>query len=175
MKKKSKQKENLVVENSFAPILEGSNFYVVYNERNDNMINSTNTVNQTVTPTSNVVFTTNNVISNKCNSCCGNINHNDGSGIFSIVKCGIYRISFNANVAPTVDGAITLNITNAGENIAGGQMQTAGTTVGTFENVSAEVLVKVCPNQTAIITVKNNTPTNPITVSQPSLIIERVA
>lgn len=157
------------------PKVETSSFYLNFNGRNDRMINSTNPINQTVTPTNNVIFTTNNVISIKCNSCCGNINHNDGSGIFSIVKCGIYRISFNANVAPTVAGAITLNITNSGESIAGGQMQTAGTTVETFENISAEVLVKVCTNQTAIITVKNNTPTNPIIVSQPSLIIERVA
>jgi len=157
------------------PKVETSSFYLNFNGRNDRMINSTNPINQTVAPTNNVIFTTNNFISNKCNTCCGNINHNDGSGIFSIVKCGTYRVTFNANVAPTVDGAITLNITNAGENISGGEMQTAGTAVGTFENVSAEVLVKVCPNQTAIITVKNNTPTNPITVSQPSLIIERVA
>lgn len=139
------------------------------------MINSTNPINQAVAPTTNVLFTTNNFVSNKCNTCCGSINHNDGSGIFSIVKAGLYRITFNANVAPTVAGAITLNITNAGESITGGEMKTAGATIDTFENVSAEVLVKVCPNQTAIISVKNNTPTNPITVSQPSLVIERVA
>ena len=82
----------------------------------------------------------------------------------------------NAKVGePTVAGATTLNITNAGENIAGGEMNTAGTTVGTFENVSAEVLVRVPCNSSVVITVKDNTATNPITVSQPSLTITRVA
>ena len=84
-------------------------------------------------------------------------------------------MNFNANVAPTVAGAITLNITNAGESIAGGEMKTAGATVGTLENVAAEVLVRVPCNSSVVITVKNNTDTNPITVSQPSLTISRVS
>lgn len=144
-----------------------------YNERSKKMINSINPTNQTVQPLANVVFLGNNVISNKCNTCCGSINHNDGSGIFTITKPGVYKVHFNANVAPTVAGPITLNITNSGENISGGEMKSPGTTVGVFDNVSAEILVKVCPNQSVPITIKNSTPTNPITVSQPSLIITR--
>ena len=155
-----------------------NNFYSFYNEnkkgRND-MINAINPINQTVQPTANVIFTGSNVKTNACNSCCGWLNHNDNSGIFTITKPGIYKVNFNANVAPTVAGAITLNITNAGENIAGGEMNTAGTTVGTFENVAAEVLVRVPCNSSVVITVKDNTATNPITVSQPSLTITRVS
>lgn len=141
----------------------------------NNMINSVNPINQTVQPTANVIFTGNNVRTNACNSCCGWLNHNNNSGIFTIIKPGIYKVQFNANVAPTVAGAITLNITNAGENIAGGEMKTAGTTVGTLENVASEVLVRVPCNSSVVITVKNNTDTNPITVSQPSLTITRIS
>lgn len=140
-----------------------------------NMINAVNPINQTVQPNANVIFTGSNVKTNACNSCCGWLNHNDNSGIFTIIKPGIYKINFNANVSPTVAGAITLNITNSGENIAGGEMNTAGTTVGTFENVAAEVLVRVPCNSSVVITVKDNTATNPITVSQPSLTITRVS
>ena len=147
----------------------------VYSERNFKMINAVNPINQTIQPTANVVFTGTNVKTNACNSCCGWLTHNDNSGIFTLTKPGIYKIHFNANVAPTVAGATTLNITNAGENIAGGEMNTAGTTVGTFENVSAEVLVRVPCNSSVVITVRDNTATNPITVSQPSLTITRVA
>lgn len=137
------------------------------------MINSVNPINQTVQPAANVIFTGNNVRTNACNSCCGWLSHNNNSGIFTLTKAGIYKIHFNANVAPTVEGPITLNITNAGENIAGGEMKTAGTTINVFENISAEVLVRVPCNSSVVITVRNNTPTNPITVSQPSLVITR--
>lgn len=154
-------------------VVENQSFYTIIEKGSNKMINAVNPINQTVQPLANVVFTGSNVRTNACNSCCGWLTHNDNSGIFTITKPGIYKIHFNANVAPTVAGPITLNITNAGENIAGGEMKTAGTIVGTLENVSAEVLVRVPCNSSVVITVKNNTPTNPITVSQPSLTITR--
>ena len=137
------------------------------------MINSTNVNVQTIQPLANVLFTSNNVRTNSCNGCCGWLSHNEGSGIFTLTKPGIYKIHFNANVSPTVAGEMTLNITNAGENITGGQMQTPGTTVGSFSNISSEVLVRVPCNTSVIITIKNNTPTNPITMNNPSLTITR--
>lgn len=142
-------------------------------ERNNKMINSVNPNNQIVQPLANVIFTGNNVRTKSCEGCCGWLSHNNNSGIFTLTKPGIYKVHFNANVAPTVAGAITLNITNAGENIAGGEMKTAGTVVGTLENISAEVLVRVPCNSSVVVTVKNNTPTNQITVTQPSLVITR--
>lgn len=166
--------ENLEInlsENNY--ISEDKNFFCYFQERNKNMINSVNPVNQTVQPTANVIFTGSNVRTNSCNSCCGWLNHNNNSGIFTLTKPGIYKVHFNANVAPTVAGAITLNITNAGENITGGEMNSAGATIGVFDNVSAEILVRVPCNSSVILTIKNNTPTNPITVSQPSLTITR--
>lgn len=145
-------------------------------ERDDYfMINAINSTDQTVQPNANVLFNGVNVRTNACNSCSGWLNHNNNSGLFTITKPGIYKAHFNANVAPTVAGAITLNITNAGESIAGGEMKTAGATVGTFENVSAEVLIRVPCNSSVIITIKDNTATNPITVSQPSLTIDKLA
>ena len=170
------EEENKVLNNNL--VIETSSYYVFNDtilERNYKMINAINSVNQTVQPTANVIFSGTNVQTNACNSCCGWLSHNNNSGIFTLTKPGIYRVHFNANVAPTVAGAITLNITNAGENIAGGEMKTAGTTVGTFENVAAEVLVRVPCNSSVVLTIKDNTATNPITVSQPSLTITREA
>lgn len=137
------------------------------------MINSTNNTIQTIQPTANVLFNTNNVRTKSCEGCCGWLTHTEGSGIFTLTKPGVYKIHFNANVAPTVAGPITLNITNAGESIIGGQMNTPGTAVGVFSNVAAEVLVRVPCNSSVVITVKNNTPTNPITMNNPSIVITR--
>lgn len=161
-----KEKKNILIN-------ENKSFYVFDQKGSNKMINAVNPINQTVQPLANVIFTGNNVRTNSCNNCCGWLTHNNNSGIFTLTKPGIYKVHFNANVSPTVAGAITLNITNAGENISGGEMKSPGTTIDVFDNVSAEVLVRVPCNSSVVITIKNNTPTNPITVSQPSLTITR--
>lgn len=140
------------------------------------MINAINNTQQTVLPGANILFNGSNVRTRSCSSCCGWLNHNINSGLFEITKSGIYEITFSANVAPTVAGPITLNITNGGENIIGGEMQTPGTTEGVFENVSATILVEVPCNCCDTFTIKNNIPTNPITVGiGPSIVITKVA
>ena len=140
------------------------------------MINaiSTNPV-QTVNAGANVLFDGTNVRTNSCKPCQGWLNFSTlNSGIFEITKAGIYEIHFNANVSPTVAGQITVDITNAGENIIGGEMQTPGTTVDTFENIAAEILVQVPCNCCDIFTVKNNS-ANPVVFNNPSLTIEKLA
>lgn len=140
------------------------------------MINAIN-VNptQTVESGANILFNGTNVRTSSCKSCQGWLNFNSlNSGIFEITKPGIYEIHFNANVSPTVAGPITVNITNAGENIIGGEMQTPGTTVDTFENIAAEILVQVPCNCCDVFTVKNNTD-NPVVFNNPSLTIERLS
>lgn len=140
------------------------------------MINAINNVQQTVQPGANVLFNGSNVRTRSCTSCCGWLNHNINSGLFEITKPGIYQITFSGNVAPTVEGPITLNITNSGENIIGGEMKADGNQVGVFENVSATILVQVPCNCCDTFTIKNNTPTNPITVDiGPSIVIEKLA
>ena len=140
------------------------------------MINAINNVQQTVQSGANVLFNGSNVRTKSCSSCCGWLNHNINSGLFEITKQGKYSITFSANVAPTVAGPIVLNITNGGENIIGGEMKTAGTTESVFENVSATILVEVPCNCCDTFTIKNNTPTNPITVDVgPSITITKLA
>lgn len=140
------------------------------------MINAVNTNPvQTVQPGANVLFNATNVRTNSCKGCRGWLNFNSvNSGIFEITKPGIYFIHFNSNVAPTVAGQITVNLTNAGENIIGGEMQTAGTTVGTFENIASGILVTVPCNCCDIFTVKNNTE-EAVDFNNPSLTIFKLA
>ena len=137
------------------------------------MINATNNVPQTVATNANVLFNTNHVTTNSCNSCRGWLNHNVGSGLFTLTKGGIYAITFSGNVASTVAGIVTLAITNAGEAISGGIMTQPGTVVGDSYTLSKTVLVRVPCNSSVVITVKN-TSADPITVQDPSLTIERL-
>lgn len=130
---------------------------------------------QVVNAGANVLFDGTNVRTNSCRACNGWLNFSIlNSGIFEITKPGIYEIHFNANVSPTVAGQITVNITNAGENIIGGEMQTPGTTPDTFENIASEILVQVPCNCCDIFTIKNNSE-NPVTFNNPSLTIEKLA
>ena len=130
---------------------------------------------QTVNAGANVLFDGTNVRTNSCKPCQGWLNFSTlNSGIFEITKAGIYEIHFNANVSPTVAGQITVNITNAGENLIGGEMQTPGTTPDTFENIAAEILVQVPCNCCDIFTVKNNS-ANPVVFNNPSFTIEKLA
>ena len=140
------------------------------------MINAINTnPGQTVNAGANVLFDGANVRINSCKPCQGWLNFSTlNSGIFEITKAGIYEIHFNANVSPTVAGQITVNITNAGENIIGGEMQTPGTTVDTFENIAAEILVQVPCNCRDIFTIKNSSE-NPVVFNNPSFTIEKLA
>ena len=139
------------------------------------MINAINNTVQTIQPGNNVLFNGSNVRTRSCSSCCGWLNHNLNSGLFEITKPGIYEITFSANVASTVAGPITLNITNSGENIIGGQMQADGNQVDVFENVACSILVEVPCNCCDTFTIKNNTSENPITVNNPSVVITRIA
>jgi hypothetical protein len=140
------------------------------------MINAVNTNPvQTVQANANVLFNATNVRTNSCKGCRGWLNFNAvNSGIFEITKPGIYFIHFNANVSPTVAGQITVNITNAGENIIGGEMQTPGTTPDTFENIASGILVVVPCNCCDIFTIKNST-AEAVDFNNPSLTIFKLA
>lgn len=139
------------------------------------MINSVNTSTQTVNDTQPVVFTSSNVRTRSCRSCCGGwLSHTDNSSLFTITEPGIYEVSFNADVAqPTTAGAITLDIAQGGTTIPGGRMITTPTVANAFFNISSSVLVKVNCKETAAISIINNSGTA-ITAQQASLTIKRL-
>lgn len=74
------------------------------------------------------------------------VRHEQGSGRFVATKPGIYKVSFNANVAIPAGGTIapiTLNILQDGDPLAGTQMIATPAAAGDLYNVSATTLVKV--------------------------------
>lgn len=79
----------------------------------------------------------------------------------NFVRTGIQRITANINSTPTVTGQITWNITAGNVPIPGATIQTPGTTVGTYENGSSEVIIPV--EGRTVIQIINNSE-NPVTV-----------
>lgn len=41
-------------------------------------------------------------------NCCGFVNHNEGSALFSILDGGVYEVTFNANITSATAGQVAL-------------------------------------------------------------------
>ena len=77
-------------------------------------------------------------------NCCGFINHNPGSAIFSILDGGVYEVTFNANVTSATAGNVALALFADGVQIAGTEMDATIATAGDWENVSFDKKIRVC-------------------------------
>ena len=66
-------------------------------------------------------------------NCCGFVNHNQGSALFSILDGGVYEVTFNANVTSATAGNVALALFADGVQIA-----------GDWENISFDKKIRVC-------------------------------
>lgn len=137
------------------------------------MINSINIDEQAVAVNASVVFDTDRVRTRAC-ACGGWLQHDIGSGVFEIVRPGIYKVDFNANLTAPVAGDATLAIQNNGVTIGGTEMDTTVAVAGDFENVSASTLVVVQPYGSRTISVANISAAA-VTVDDANIIITRIA
>lgn len=137
------------------------------------MINSINTAEQTVAVNANVLFDTDRVRTRAC-GVGGWVQHDAGSGAFEIVRQGIYKIDFNANVTAAAAGDTTLAIQNNGVTIGGTEMDYVVVVAGDFQNVSASTLVVVQPFGSRTISVANVSAAE-VTVDDANIIITRIA
>lgn len=137
------------------------------------MINSIYEDTQTIEVGGNVIFNSD-VVRTRCFNCRNGFEHNDNSGLFTLSKCGIYEILFNANISSPSAGAISLAIASNGEVLPGTQMDYTVTDATIFGNVSASRLVRICNNSSKTITITNNG-TLPVTAENSSIIIKKVA
>jgi hypothetical protein len=137
------------------------------------MINSVNVNEQAVAVNANVLFTTDRVRTRAC-ACGGWLLHDEGSGTFEIVRPGIYKVDFNANVTADAAGDTTLAIQNNGVTIGGTEMDYVVAVVGDFQNVSASTLVVVQPYGSRTISVANISAAA-VTVDDANIIVTRIA
>lgn len=138
------------------------------------MLNSIGVITQSVVANGNILFMTDRVKTGSC-GCCGAIQHEAGSGLFTLAKAGIYEVSFNANVSSSTVGATALVIKSNGEAIGGTEMDYTAATISTYQSVSANTLIKVCPNTSKTISVANASTTLPVLVKDANIIIKRLA
>lgn len=137
------------------------------------MINSVNPIPQDVAVGANIVFTTDRVRTRAC-ACGGWLQHDEGSGVFTLARPGIYKVDFNANVTAAAAGATTLAIESNGEVVQGTEMDYVVTVVGDYQNVSASTLIVVQPYSSRSVSVANISAAE-VTVDDANIIITRIA
>lgn len=77
-------------------------------------------------------------------NCCGFINHNEGSALFSILDGGVYEVTFNGNISSNTAGTLALGLFADGVLVQGTEMDAVIAAAGDFENISFDKKIKVC-------------------------------
>jgi hypothetical protein len=137
-------------------------------------INSVNAAAQSVAVNGNVLFATDRVRTGSC-GCCGAIQHDTGSGLFTLAKPGIYKVDFNANITAATAGAIALAMRVNGETVGGTEMDYTVVTANVYQSVSASTLIKVCPGTSKTVAVANVSPALAALVKDANIIVNRLA
>ena len=120
-----------------------------------------------------VTFLTDAVRTNSA-TCCGWLQHEQGSSQFTLTRCGIYEIEFNANITSVTTGTASLAVRSNGEVLPGTQMDYVVATAGAYRDVAANRLVKVCGNASKTITI-SNVGTIAVDIKNANIIIKKVA
>lgn len=142
----------------------------------------TTTATQTVQQNQNVLFTEN------LTCCkCGNVEHRNGSGIFSLHgsnnRCNParYKVEFTGNIA-LADGAavgpISVAIALQGEPLYGATATVTPAAVGDFFNVSAETIITVpcgCCASVAVENVTAGTTATPVDLANATIVFDRIS
>lgn len=85
----------------------------------------------------------------------GWLNHNEGSGTFTILGGGIYEIDFNANITSATAGSVALAIYIDGTKLNGAEMDEIVATAGEYQNISATKRIRVCGRGSVTITIRS--------------------
>lgn len=102
---------------------------------------------QEITLTSNTAslpFATVDLRTRSATNCCGFINHNPGSALFSILDGGVYEVTFNGNVTSNTAGQVALGLFADGTLVQGTEMDAVIAAPGDFENISFDKKIRVC-------------------------------
>ena len=102
--------------------------------------------------TSAITFTDDDVRTRKA-TCCGWLQHQEGSPIYKILEGGIYKVSFNANVTSATAGTVALGLYQDGILIPGTTVIAQIATAGDYINVSFDKLIKICCRGDASLTI----------------------
>ena len=117
------------------------------------MIQSVNEMIQNLTSNSSTLSFVNDDVRTRGASCCGFLQHDEGSPLYKILDGGIYEVSFNANVTSATAGTVALGLFQDGILIPGTTVIAEVATAGDYYNVSFDKLIKICCRGDATLTI----------------------
>ena len=132
-----------------------------------------NTVTPLASNSSSVSFTTDS-IRTRSSTCCGWLNHDEGSANYDILEGGYYEIDVNITASSATAGVIAFQLFKNGEPIPGTLMAETLATAGDYANLGVESKIRVCCRGDANISVRSvpavptaTDPTTPIVTQVP--------
>lgn len=140
------------------------------------LINSTNTPVQTVANGQNVLFANDKIKSSfvGCQGCCRRvIEHEVGSGLFTITQGGVYRIMFSSNFTTATIGNVIIDIEVNGEPILEGEIKNAIATANTYIHDMTFVDIEVPCGTSKTISIGNNS-TTPVLFQNANIEIKKL-
>lgn len=87
-------------------------------------------------------------------SCCGWLQHSEGSPLYKILEGGNYLVTFNANVSSATAGPVALGLYMDGVLLPGTTVIQEIATAGDFYNVAFSKVVPVCCRGDATLTIR---------------------
>ena len=117
------------------------------------MIQSVNEMIQILTSNSSTLSFVNDDVRTRGASCCGFLQHDEGSPLYKLLDGGIYEVSFNANVTSATAGTVALGLFQDGILIPGTTVIAEVATAGDYYNVSFDKLIKICCRGDATLTI----------------------
>jgi len=123
--------------------------------------------------TDSIKFTTD-CLRTRSSTCCGWLQHTEGSPVYKILEGGLYEITFNANVSSATAGVVALALLNDGQVTPGTTVAETLAAAGDYANVGFNKKVRICCRGDASLTVASvpavptpTAPTTPITTQIP--------
>lgn len=131
----------------------GKSYLFLYLRKDDKMIQSyLEPITALSSNSASVPFTTNDIKTRSAN-CCGWLQHQKGSPLFTILEGGYYDVKFNANVSSDTAGVVALGLYQDGVLLPGTTVIATITTAGDYVNVSFDKTIQVCCRGNANLTV----------------------
>lgn len=129
------------------------------------MINSVITRPITLASNSSPVAFENDAIVTRSSTCCGWLQHTEGSPLYKILNGGIYDITFTGTVTSATAGVVALGVAEDGIVLPCTVSAETLATAGDLANLSIRKTVRVCCRGDSTITV----------VSVPSVVTDEIA
>lgn len=86
-------------------------------------------------------------------TCCGWLEHQEGSPLYQLLEGGYYEVDFNVNVSSSTEGIVALGLYRDGVLEPGTTIASSIASAGDVENLKFSKIIRVCGRASTTITI----------------------